>query len=196
MIAKNQSIRALLARYSEGDNSAATEIYEHFRERLTRLARQRLSPQLAARVDAEDICQSAFRTFFRRWQADLFSANDTTSIWYLLVKIIRNKAARSANRHLAKRRDVRRDISLTSSEAAGVAVDRAPPEEAIILADELGAVMARLPRREARCLALCLKGLSTMQIAADMGCACTTVRRVLKFAGKSLQLRLEAFHGD
>src|SRR4051812_50134846 len=56
----------LLARYHDDhDEAAAEELFRRYSGRLTALARSRLSHALATRVDAEDVVQSAYRSFFR-----------------------------------------------------------------------------------------------------------------------------------
>ncbi|MEZ6126232.1 MAG: ECF-type sigma factor [Planctomycetaceae bacterium] len=57
------SIR-LFASLVDGEASAANEVFHRYLQRLNRLARTRLAPQLNARVDPEDIVMSAYRSFF------------------------------------------------------------------------------------------------------------------------------------
>ena len=45
----------LLVRWTGGDQAAAREIFERYVDRLTRLARARLSAKLAARLDPDDV---------------------------------------------------------------------------------------------------------------------------------------------
>ena len=54
----------LLARWREGDQQAEEELFSRYTTQLVALARSRLSPKLAGRVDAEDVVQSAYRSFF------------------------------------------------------------------------------------------------------------------------------------
>ena len=54
----------LLERFRGGDDLAAEAIFARYFDRLTALARSRLSARLARRADPEDIALSAYRSFF------------------------------------------------------------------------------------------------------------------------------------
>jgi DNA-directed RNA polymerase specialized sigma24 family protein len=54
----------LLDRATTGNQAAEAEIFERYAQRLIALARSRLAAKLVARLDAEDIVQSAYRSFF------------------------------------------------------------------------------------------------------------------------------------
>src|SRR4051794_29396276 len=99
----------LLARYRNGDGTAAEELFARYAERLTRLARSRLSRRLAARVDAEDVLQSAYRSFFRLATAGEVVSHQSGDLWRLLVRITLRKVCRTARRHGAVCRSVDRE---------------------------------------------------------------------------------------
>ena len=54
----------LMARWRDGNQEAAEALFRRYVERLLALARGRMTSWLARRVDAEDVVQSAYRTFF------------------------------------------------------------------------------------------------------------------------------------
>jgi DNA-directed RNA polymerase specialized sigma24 family protein len=81
----------LLERWKSGDEAAAAEIFDQYLSRLTALARTRLSPKLARRVDPEDIVQSAYRSFFRHAQNDRYVLERSGDLWRLLAAIVMNK---------------------------------------------------------------------------------------------------------
>jgi RNA polymerase sigma factor (sigma-70 family) len=170
-----------LARYRGGDERAAAEIFRRYVERLTRLARSRLSPRLAGRTDPEDVVLSAWRSFFVGARAGRFSLRRSGDLWRLLVSITMHKLYRQARRYGAQRRSVAVEQSLerTPEDLLPVA-DREPtPEEAVTLADELEAVMSRLDACGRRVLELRLQGEPLAAIAQDTGRSERTVRRVL-----------------
>jgi len=115
----------LLALLHSGDEEAARTIFEQYAERLTRLARSRLSASLAARVDAEDIVQSAWRSFFTAARAGQFPVERGGDLWRLLVEVTLHKLYRQAARHQAQLRSVRREQSLADS-AAAAAIEPTP----------------------------------------------------------------------
>src|SRR5262249_61833539 len=82
---------SLLARWREGDQQAAAEIFRRYVGRLIGIVQARLSAKLARRVDPEDVVQSAYRSFFagaRNGQYDLPLGRD---LWRLLVAITLHK---------------------------------------------------------------------------------------------------------
>jgi hypothetical protein len=68
------------------------DLVERYAHRLARLAEQHLSPKVAGRLDAEDVVQSAFRTFFRRSVQGEFQIDSSAQMWRLLAKITLMKA--------------------------------------------------------------------------------------------------------
>src|SRR5438105_2188445 len=78
-----------------------------YRERLVALARSKLSPALARRVDPEDVAQSVFRSFCRvaRQRPDAVRVGE--DLWDLLAAITLHKVLRAAERNQAGKRDLR-----------------------------------------------------------------------------------------
>ncbi len=171
----------LLGRYQRGDDKAADAIFHRYLERLTRLARTRLSSRLASRTDPEDVVLSAWRSFFVGARAGKYSLRRSGDLWRLLASITLHKVYHQARRHTAERRSVAIEQSLESlNNGFPLAAEREPsPEEAIALADELEAVMFQLDREGQRVLELRLQGESLAGIAEDIGRSERTVRRVL-----------------
>src|SRR5262245_55855145 len=85
------SDRSLLKRFRAGDADAATQLYLRYAERLRTLARTRVGRDLAPRIDAEDIVQSVFRTFFRRAALGQYHVPDGEELWKLFLVIGLNK---------------------------------------------------------------------------------------------------------
>src|SRR3954452_7709501 len=99
----------LLARCRQQDAAAAKALFQRYVERLTRLARSRLSRKLAARVDAEGVVLSAFRSFFLLGQGADIVLRQSGDLWRLLVRITLRKVYRNARRHHADCRNVERE---------------------------------------------------------------------------------------
>ncbi len=57
---------SLLVRYQAGEDDAATALYLRYASRLLEFSDRVTGDYLLSRIDAEDIVQSVFRTFFRR----------------------------------------------------------------------------------------------------------------------------------
>lgn len=54
----------LLRDWQDGDERAASLLFERYVDRLLVLARNKLSPRMKRRIDPEDVVQSAYRSFF------------------------------------------------------------------------------------------------------------------------------------
>jgi RNA polymerase sigma-70 factor, ECF subfamily len=60
----NHDAADLLARWRSGDQQAAAELFRCYAGRLAALARSHLSRKIGQRLDAEDVVQSVYRSFF------------------------------------------------------------------------------------------------------------------------------------
>src|SRR3954447_25024565 len=98
------SDRSLLRRLQHGQADASTELYLRYAERLLALAAAQSSPELARRVDPEDIVQSVFRTFSRRASLGHYTVPDGEEIWKLLLVIALNKVRAVGAFHRAAKR--------------------------------------------------------------------------------------------
>src|SRR3954470_24029280 len=82
---------SLLRRLRVGSEDAATALYLRYASRLRHLTAANTSPQLARRVDADDIVQSVFRAFFDGAGQGLYDVPAGEDLWKLLVVIALNK---------------------------------------------------------------------------------------------------------
>ncbi|MFK7820887.1 MAG: protein kinase [Planctomycetaceae bacterium] len=171
----------IFERYVSGDGVAADDLFYRYMDRLTRLARSRLSQNLARRVDAEDIVMSAYRSFFIGARDGRFSIEQGGELWSLLVRITLHKLYRTAAHHTAQKRAMDRDVVLFDVTEANPS-----PTDAIALADEVEVVMRNLPAERRRILELRLQGELIDDIANEVGINERTVRRALKEIQASL----------
>ncbi len=86
---KNDS--SLLRHIGEGDQIAATAVFERHAPGLLVVARRRLSTVLNSRVDADDIVQSTFKSFFRRASKGGYAAPKSGDLFNLLIVIAMRK---------------------------------------------------------------------------------------------------------
>ncbi|HKD37288.1 MAG TPA: protein kinase, partial [Pirellulales bacterium] len=148
---------------------------------MTELARSRLSRRFAARLDAEDIVMSAYRSFFVGLRERDFAISHDTELWQLLVQITLRKVYRQAARHTASKRAVARDMSLFLSDGSVLAIPgREPlPDEAAAIAEEVEQLLKPLPESARRIVELRLQGEAIDAIARDLRINERTVRRWL-----------------
>jgi RNA polymerase sigma factor (sigma-70 family) len=181
----------LLRLLASGDEAAAAAIFERYAERLTRLARSRLAARLAARVDAEDIVMSAYRSFFVAARQGRFELERGGDLWRLLVEVTLHKLYRSVRHHQAQRRSIQREQPIESAGAFTISVTdpEATPDEAAAAAEELEAVLERLSERGREALELRLQGFEHEEIAQRLSCHERTVRRWLDEARRIMAAR-------
>lgn len=182
----------LLEQFRVGDDAAAEALFARYFQRLTALARSRLSPRLASRTDPEDVVMSVYRSFFLGARAGHFTLGRGGDLWRLLASITKHKLLRQARHHNAERRSVRHEWPLDRVEG-GTALASVPeptPEEAAALADELEAIHARLDRFDRRVLELRLQGAQLSEIAEDTGRSERSARRALARIRELLMERL------
>jgi eukaryotic-like serine/threonine-protein kinase len=171
----------LLERFRDGDELAAEALFSRYFERLTSLARNRLSARLASRADPEDIVMSVYRSFFIGARAGRFDIGGAGDLWRLLASITKHKLLRQIRHHGAGRRSVNVELPF-DEHRDGRFPGRQPdpsPEEAIALADELEWVLSQFDSVGRRVLELRLQGAELTEIARDTGCSERTVRRIL-----------------
>ena len=171
----------LLERFRGGDDRAAAEIFDRYFQRLTALARSRLSPRLARRTDPEDIVLSVYRSFFVDARAGHYRLNRGGDLWRLLAAIARHKLLRQARSQTAGRRSVAVEVPIDRIDEGQLAGrrDEPTPEDAAALADELELLAGALDPFGRRVLELRLQGLQIPEIADDTGRSERSVRRSL-----------------
>ena len=165
----------LLDAYRAGSESAAGEMFDRYVDRLTQLARARLSAKLARRVDADDVVQSAYRSFFIAARGDRFALQASGDLWKLLARITLHKLYRQAAHHTADKRTMQREQPVTEDRGNS----EPSPEEAVALADQIEDLMRRLDPLTRQVLELRLQGRSTREIADEIDKTDRTVRRML-----------------
>jgi DNA-directed RNA polymerase specialized sigma24 family protein len=137
------------------------------------LAQAQLDPRLRAKLDAADVVQSAFRTFFRRAARGDFRLANDDSLWALLARITVRKCYQQADRFLTARRDVRRESPLAAAQPPACQDARSTEptaEELAMLGETMTWLCRRLgsPRKQ-RILELSLAGHSVAEISNQLG---------------------------
>src|SRR5262245_14009999 len=160
---------AIWERYVAGQEDAASRLFDRYLERLTALARSRLSARFAARVDADDVVMSAYRSLFIGGRDGRFSISRPGDLWRLLVEITLHKLYRTAAHHLAQKRSVRAEGKHADDEHWPPNSREPPPDAAAVLADELAAIMKPLKPAARRVLEMRLQGESLAGIWPKRG---------------------------
>jgi len=177
------------------DEDAAREVFRRFAGRLIGLSHSRLDKHLRQKIDAEDVIQSVFRSFFVRQAKGQFELESWDGLWSLLVRITLCKCGQKARVFLAECRDVGNEVRLAGpgDESCGPtdAIARDPtPQEAASLVETLEHMLSGLDERRRQMVVLRLQGYTVLEISQEIGCAERTVHRVLGKVRDSLK-RLE-----
>ena len=184
----------LLQRWRDGDESAATEIFERYVNRLCALARTRLSNRMQRRVEAEDIVQSAYRSFFRR-AGEHYTLEKEGDLWRLLAAITINKVRGQVEFHTAMKRGVYSEESMAVDQSMirvspEVVSEEPNPDDAAILVEELSDLLACLDETQRSIIELSMQHLSVEQIAEEVHRSERTVRRTIQQGREELERRL------
>lgn len=182
----SEDSRQLLDRVKLGDESAAAELFQNYLSRLIGLAQKGLSQKLARRLDAEDIVQSAYRSFFRKAQADQIEVERQGDLWRVLAAITVNKLRQNVEFHTAQKRSFLADQSVVISmdqSSVLVPVEKVAhepsPIEAAALVDEVERLMQGFDSQQREMIELRLQGYTIEEIAAKCDRAERTVRRLM-----------------
>ena len=175
----------LLALTRAGDRAAAGELYERYADRLRELAGRRTAGGV---VDADDVVQSAFRTFLAGVGRGLYDVPDGQDLWALLVVVALNKVRAYARSASAVKRSGGRRLP---DPAAETLPDRAAADPALLAATR--DVLGRFSPLERELVDLRLAGHHVAGIAERLGRSKRTVERTLQNCRERL-LTLMADH--
>lgn len=171
-----------------GNDAAATEMFDRYVGRLLNLARQRLSSKLARRVDADDIVQSAYRSFFAHARNGDYVLRRSGDLWRLLTAITLHKLYGQVEINTSQRRDFRRDDEQQDVVTAGV---EPLPDEVAEVSEQVQQAMDRLNPLERRVFESRLSGQTIEEIAKDVDRSQRTVRRLLSQVQSMLEKSLK-----
>jgi RNA polymerase sigma-70 factor (ECF subfamily) len=163
-----------------GDEEAARQLFDRYAAQLVLLARKRISQRLAARIDAEDIVQSVFRTFFHRCKQGQFHFEEPDDVCKLLARITVHKTFRQIAFHRRAKRDAGQEAprGQDAQEMLMRLLTAEPtPEETSAFLDQLEHLLARLEPQERRILEMRMQGYATGEIAQELGIDERTIRR-------------------
>lgn len=168
-----------------GNEQAFEQVFARYSERLIRIARSRISERLSARIEAEDVVQSVFRSFFGRIREHRFTFNEESDLWRLLVSITLNKLRNKVDWHTAAKRDVAMEQRMNAGSSSMPSAfdldgETPSPEAVVMFIDLLENFMSQLRDTDRRVLELRLQGLTQEEIASEVGCTERTVRRILE----------------
>jgi DNA-directed RNA polymerase specialized sigma24 family protein len=169
------------------DPAAAERVFRETFARMVRLVGARLGDRYRAKVDPEEVANSALNSFFRRHAAAPYDLADWHDVRALLTEIALCKLSNELRRYSRRARDAGRerpthDIDLP---AAGPG-----PDVEVVLADLLDRLMAGWSAEERAVIEMSVQGYAVAEVAVELGWSERTVIRVRK----RFQDRLTAEH--
>lgn len=184
-MSNDQAFSEWMAKLRRGDAQAAQLVFERFARRLISLAAHKLPGVLRAKVDPEDVVQSAFKSFFVGNTAGKFQLDNWDSLWAMLTVITVRKCGRRLSHFGAACRDLRREVTVAADPDKTSVVWEAPgldptPAEAAIWAETLDRILGDLKESERPIIQMRLQGYSIAEIAAVVDRSERTVLRVLE----------------
>jgi len=175
--------QADLQLWRAGDQAAARRLFERYVDRLVEMARRRLSHRLARRVDAEDIVQSVFRTFFNRVRQGQFTIQEGEDVCKLLASITLHKTLRQVAFHKRAKRDATQEASPGDDNQEfmmTLLTEEPTPEDAASFVDQLDFFLRELRPEDRRIIEMRLEGHSNVEIASKLGISDRKIRRLLE----------------
>lgn len=172
----------LLKSARDGDERAASLLYQRYAGRLRALARGRVSPGLARLFDPDDVVQSVFRRLFSNARSGDYSVPEGRELWGLLLVIAANRIRSAEEHYFAGKRDVSRcsPASRLDEEQAGGADDA-------YLQAVVNEAIAGLPPAYRQVAELRMAGHEVEEIAGIIGRSLRTTERLLQGCRANLE---------
>jgi RNA polymerase sigma-70 factor (ECF subfamily) len=181
----------LLGRYRAGSEEAARHLYQRYAGRLRALARARCATGLGNHLDADDIVQSVFGTFFEGARHGRYDIPDGEDLWKLFLVLALNRIRAEGVFHRAAKRDVRLTAPL----------ERLPPGSEVKVTGRHSAegflklvveeALERLPPSHRAVVQLRSEGYAVAEIADRLGRSKRSVERVLRESRDRLSVILQ-----
>jgi RNA polymerase sigma-70 factor (ECF subfamily) len=168
----------------DGDEEAATILYDRYAKRMFGLVRSNLGEKLKSATEPEDIVQSVFRSVFRGMLSGHYEAPPGETLWNLMAVIAMNKLRHKATHHNAQRRDIDRRISIDKAdEMQPLATDDSSMTFFETCVREILETLRPLDRE---ILTLRIQGNSVKDIAEQVDRSCRSVERSLQNSRETL----------
>jgi DNA-directed RNA polymerase specialized sigma24 family protein len=176
-----ESLQILLDRWQTGDQTAATDIFERYQQRIVQRAKQRLGPVLRTKVQPESIMLLVLESALRGIAEGRYAAENSRAFLNLLDQVTENKIRKKWEYYIAQKRDIRREVRAEQAvETAELPQPHRPIDEAAVLADELEKIRSRLKLSLFAVFQLLLEGHSYEEIAERLGLSWHTIYRRVK----------------
>lgn len=172
------SDRTLIRLFQFGEGAvreeAAARFVERYFAKLVSMIEPRIADRFLPRFSAEDVVQSAMKSWFKRIDLNRRSLDEHDDIWKLISVIALNKVRKNVRRHSQQRRSVQ------TTDAGDSVFDNIPgpsTQDALEYQDFLAAVHDSLPEKCRQVIPLLLEGHTWSEIASRMNVSTRTICR-------------------
>ena len=165
-----------MLRIRQGNDDAATALYQRYAARLRGLADRKMSHGVSRMFEPDDIVQSAFRSLFRGVSAGMYEAPEGSSLWSLLAVIAIHKVQRKATRDKSVLATSFPDCSSGDSEGLDFEGHLSPEQFECSLREAIEG----LKPAEREVVELRVQGFSVEEISDRLQRSCRTVERTLQ----------------
>ena len=177
---KDQSVTGWIRGSEAGDDQSQEKLWNHYFDRVVRLARSRMYAIQASVYDEEDAAVSALNSLFRGIQKNRFpDLHSRDNLWRLLILITHRKLIAQKRRQAAR---INPAVQDEASERIDQLVSSEPtPEMVAEMMDETECLLNLLGDDSLRRIAVMrLDGLSTEEIAERLKLTSRTIRRKIE----------------
>ena len=165
----------LIARWRDGDENAATELFNRYQKRLFPLVASKLSERMKRRMDPEDMVMSIMRSVFRMTGEQTRSFSDERGFWKWFVTVALNKTYNRIDKMTTIKEGLLKDVSSEFDDRIG---GEPTADEVVEFTDLLDRVLSQLDDEQRRVLLAKMEGLSQSEIADQMRVSTKTIQRM------------------
>jgi DNA-directed RNA polymerase specialized sigma24 family protein/predicted Ser/Thr protein kinase len=134
---------------------------------------------LRRRIDADDVVQSTYRSFFTHAEQGDYALAESGDLWRLLASIALHKLYGQVERHTAGRRSINHETVADDALPHRTAALEPSAAEVIAISEQLQLITRRLSDEQRTLLVAYLRGDSADKIAAQFQKSPRTIRRLL-----------------
>jgi len=200
----NCQTQSLVMLAQNGDQSALERLCKVYNERVLRIVRMQMGPELRTKLQSMDLVQDAFISAIR--SLDNFTYKNEGDFLRWVSKIVENRIRDDFDKIHANKRDIRKEIPLNNNSSAaqdtfvGISgpVDRTTPSLIMSKREDLNRLekaMEKLKPQYREVIALTkIEGLSYKEAAGKMGKGPDAVRMLLSRAIAALTQSFEEYN--
>ena len=166
------SFEELLSKARSGDESAMSELVQHYESEVRMVARARLGTVLRPHLDSVDLVQSVHRSLMLGLRAERFDISSPEKLVALATTIVRRKVARQW-RKLKRQQRLSGKGQSESSQLPELLVALSEhdhdPADAVAIREATEHLLEQLSDLEKQVVELRLEGFRTVEVARQLG---------------------------